>query len=146
MKNVVFWDVTLCDSSENRRFRRIYRLHHQGEKNQRIRYNVSTNAVPNWLIRFNMMIESKDSSETLVLTKVTWRQISEDDSLPASHVQFATKVIFIAFLYIQPPKRCHGIVLNYISTTETLLSDIVCSKFHNFSKCYLMIFVERRKI
>jgi hypothetical protein len=29
MKNVVFWEVILCDSCKNWRFRGRYRLHHQ---------------------------------------------------------------------------------------------------------------------
>jgi hypothetical protein len=38
IKNVIFWNVTLCGSCKNRRFGRRYRLHHQGGKNQRARY------------------------------------------------------------------------------------------------------------
>jgi hypothetical protein len=34
MKNAVFWDVMSCDSCKIRRFRGIYRLQHQGDKNQ----------------------------------------------------------------------------------------------------------------
>jgi hypothetical protein len=44
MKNVVFCNVALCDSSKNRRFRGWYRLRHQGDKNRRARNNVSCNA------------------------------------------------------------------------------------------------------
>jgi hypothetical protein len=33
-KNDVFWDVTLCGSSKNQRFRGMYRLHHQDDKNR----------------------------------------------------------------------------------------------------------------
>jgi hypothetical protein len=43
LKNAVFWDVTQCGSYKNRRFGGSYRLHHQGEKNQRARNNVSCN-------------------------------------------------------------------------------------------------------
>jgi hypothetical protein len=39
-KNVVFWDVTPCGYSNNRRFRGTYRRHHQGDKNRQAR-NVS---------------------------------------------------------------------------------------------------------
>jgi hypothetical protein len=35
MKNAVVWDVTPCGSCKNRRFGRTYRLHHEGEINQR---------------------------------------------------------------------------------------------------------------
>jgi hypothetical protein len=34
MENVIFWDVTPCGYCKNRYFRGMYRLHHQGEKNQ----------------------------------------------------------------------------------------------------------------
>jgi hypothetical protein len=36
MKNTVFWDVALCGSCNNRHFREMYRLHHQGDKNQEL--------------------------------------------------------------------------------------------------------------
>jgi hypothetical protein len=36
MKNVVFWDVTLCGFCMNRRFGGMYRLHHQDDKNGEI--------------------------------------------------------------------------------------------------------------
>jgi hypothetical protein len=42
MKNAVFWDVIMCDSSKNRLFGGTYRLNHQGGKNRRFR-NVSSN-------------------------------------------------------------------------------------------------------
>jgi hypothetical protein len=32
MKNAIFWDVALCISCANRRFRGTYRLHLQGRK------------------------------------------------------------------------------------------------------------------
>jgi hypothetical protein len=35
MNNVAFWDVTPCDSCKNRLFGGTYRLHLQGESNQR---------------------------------------------------------------------------------------------------------------
>jgi hypothetical protein len=41
LKNGAFWDVTLYGSWKNRRFGKMYRLYHQGEKNQRAR-NVSS--------------------------------------------------------------------------------------------------------
>jgi hypothetical protein len=34
MKNVVLWDVTLCDTYKDRRFDGAYRLYHQGNKDQ----------------------------------------------------------------------------------------------------------------
>jgi hypothetical protein len=41
--NAVFWDVTPCGSCKERRFGGTYRLHHQGDMNQRARNNVSCN-------------------------------------------------------------------------------------------------------
>jgi hypothetical protein len=41
VKNVVFWDVMMCGSCENRRFGGTYRLHHQSDKNWQARYNVA---------------------------------------------------------------------------------------------------------
>jgi hypothetical protein len=42
-KNAVFWDITPCGSRKSRRFGGTYRLHHQGEKNERARDYVSSN-------------------------------------------------------------------------------------------------------
>jgi hypothetical protein len=42
-KNAFLRDVTSCGSCNNRRFGRTYRLNHQGENNQRVRNNVSSN-------------------------------------------------------------------------------------------------------
>jgi hypothetical protein len=43
LKDAVFWDGTPCESCTNRSFEGMYRLYHQGEKNQRARNNVSSN-------------------------------------------------------------------------------------------------------
>jgi hypothetical protein len=43
MKNVIFWDVTLCSSCNNRCFGGTYHLHHQGDKNQRAWKKVNSN-------------------------------------------------------------------------------------------------------
>jgi hypothetical protein len=43
MKNAVFWDVKPYGSCKDRRFGETYRIHHQGEKNQRTSNNVSSN-------------------------------------------------------------------------------------------------------
>jgi hypothetical protein len=43
MKNAVFWDLMPCSSCKTRRFGGMYRFHHQDEKNQRARNNVSSN-------------------------------------------------------------------------------------------------------
>jgi hypothetical protein len=92
IKNTVFWDVALCVSCENQRFAGTYLLHHQYEKNQRARNNVSRflrsvlqllvtdNVVPISLILFTLMIEVT-SSETSVLTGATRRYIPEDGIL-----------------------------------------------------------------
>jgi hypothetical protein len=42
MKNAIFWDVMLCGSCKNQRFRGTYHFHHQGDKNWRARNNVSS--------------------------------------------------------------------------------------------------------
>jgi hypothetical protein len=72
MKNAVFLDVTPRGSCENRRFGGICCPHHQGEKIQRVRNNVSSNwqllvtanVVPNSLNLFTLMMEATRSSET----------------------------------------------------------------------------------
>jgi hypothetical protein len=46
VKNAVFWNITKCDSCNNRRFGETYRLHYQGDKNRRGRNNVSSNYQP----------------------------------------------------------------------------------------------------
>jgi hypothetical protein len=43
IKNAVFWDVSPCDSSNNRHFGVTYGLHHQCDKNRRARNKVSSN-------------------------------------------------------------------------------------------------------
>jgi hypothetical protein len=43
VKNAVFWGVTQCGSCKNRRFGGTYRLHHQGDRNWRVRKSVSCN-------------------------------------------------------------------------------------------------------
>jgi hypothetical protein len=43
MKNTIFLDATSCGSCDNRRFGEKCRLLYQGEKNQRVRNNVSSN-------------------------------------------------------------------------------------------------------
>jgi hypothetical protein len=45
-KNAVFWDVTPCGSCKNQRYVGTYRLHHQGDKNRRVRSNIMTNYRP----------------------------------------------------------------------------------------------------
>jgi hypothetical protein len=42
-KNAVNWDVEMCDSYKNRVFGGTHRLHHQGDKNRRIRNKLSSN-------------------------------------------------------------------------------------------------------
>jgi hypothetical protein len=37
MKKAVFWDMTPCDSCKNQFFGGAYRLHHQGDKNRRVK-------------------------------------------------------------------------------------------------------------
>jgi hypothetical protein len=75
LKNAVAWDVTPSVSCENRRFTRMYPLHHQGGKNQRIRNNVSSdkllvtaNVVRSSLTLSILIMEAILSFETLNIT------------------------------------------------------------------------------
>jgi hypothetical protein len=72
MKNVVFWDVTLCGSSKNQRCRGTYRFHHQGARI--VKVPSSQTLVP-------LMMEVICSSESSVLTRTTRRNSPEDDIL-----------------------------------------------------------------
>jgi hypothetical protein len=40
MKKAVFWDMTPCDSYQNRRFGQTYRLHQQDDNNRGFKNNV----------------------------------------------------------------------------------------------------------
>jgi hypothetical protein len=55
MKNAVFWYVTLCDSCKKRQFGGTYRLHHQGDKNQRAKNDVFLPSVPRLLVIANVI-------------------------------------------------------------------------------------------
>jgi hypothetical protein len=75
MKNVVFWDVMPCGSCKNRRVRGTYHLHHQAEKNQGTKNNVSSNLQlkvaaknPILLILSTLMMKAIPSSEMSILT------------------------------------------------------------------------------
>jgi hypothetical protein len=70
----------------------IYRLHHQGEENQRARNNViflrsalqlliTADVLPKSPIFSTLKKEAKNSSDTSVLTEATWRHIPEDGIL-----------------------------------------------------------------
>jgi hypothetical protein len=90
MKSAIFWDVTLCGSCKNQRFKGMYRLHHQGDKNQRAT-NVSSRAakarcmlqllvtanISSLLILVTLLMEAIHSSEISVLTRATPCNIRE---------------------------------------------------------------------
>jgi hypothetical protein len=87
MKNAVFSDVTPCGSCKNRCFGGTYRLHHQGDKNQKDKNNVSckgqpqlhsvlrllvtANFVPSSPTTVTLTMEVIRSYETSVLTRAT---------------------------------------------------------------------------
>jgi hypothetical protein len=60
MKNVVFLDVTPCDSCKNRSLGGTYSLHHQGYKNRR---KGTTLTVTSNRILVTLMMEEIRSSE-----------------------------------------------------------------------------------
>jgi hypothetical protein len=84
MKNAVFWDVTYCGSCKNRYFGGSYRLHPQGENNQRnvilrsvVQLLATANVVPSSLFLSTLMLEAIRSSEASILTTARWRNISD---------------------------------------------------------------------
>jgi hypothetical protein len=87
MKNAVFWDVAPCRSYVNRHFGGTYRLHLQGRKirHQCFRLVVQSAATcSRWFFArgfSTLKMEAICSSEMLVHTRCTRRQISEDGIL-----------------------------------------------------------------
>jgi hypothetical protein len=108
LKNSVFWDVTPCGSCKNRRLGGNHLLHHQGEKNQRDRSNVSSifrrvhqllvivNVICSPMILFTLIIEAISSSETSVLTRATKNHIAKEVNL---HTTFSLNKEKCAYLY-----------------------------------------------
>jgi hypothetical protein len=93
MKSVVFWDVKPRGFCNSRRFEGKYLLHHQSDKNQRAKNNVSSNNNRSMLrkkmlcygptspILVTLMMEEILSYETSDLTRATRRNIPEDGVL-----------------------------------------------------------------
>jgi hypothetical protein len=76
-----FWDVAPFGSCWNCRYGGRYRLHLQGRKNKQTWSNVSSlvtaNIVPSLLVLSTLKMGSTCSAEPSVLTRSTWRHISE---------------------------------------------------------------------
>jgi hypothetical protein len=66
LKNAVYWNVTPCGSCKSRSVLRLL---------------VTANVVPTSLTLVTLMIEAIYSSETSVLTRSAWRNITEDGIL-----------------------------------------------------------------
>jgi hypothetical protein len=84
MKNGVFWDVTPCGSSKNRRFGGTYCLHHQVDNTILKYYSISSqlaSVIPSTMILATLIMEAVNSSETSVLTRTTRRNIAKDGIL-----------------------------------------------------------------
>jgi hypothetical protein len=81
MKNIVFWDVRPSGFCKKRRFGATYHLYHQTIIHRVLRLLVIANVVLSSPIIVILMIEALSSSETLVLTRDTRRNISEDDTI-----------------------------------------------------------------
>jgi hypothetical protein len=78
MKNAVLLDVTPCGSCENRYVGETYRIHHQGEKNQRAtELTVTANVVPSWLILFTLIMQTIVPPKRPFLQEATRRHIPE---------------------------------------------------------------------
>jgi hypothetical protein len=126
MKNAVFWDVTVCGSCNNRRFGGTHRLHQQGDKNRRVRNNVSNrrtlrrnamhffvlfrrvrrllvtaNVAPSSPIFVTLTMVEIRSSETSVPTRATRRNISEDVILH-SHRRENLKSYILYLVLVSP--------------------------------------------
>jgi hypothetical protein len=71
MKNVIFWDVTLCGCCKSRRLEACCML----------LLLVTANVVPSSPILVTLMMEAMRPSETSVRTRITQRNIQEDGIL-----------------------------------------------------------------
>jgi hypothetical protein len=79
IKNVVFCDEAPCGCHKNQRFGGTYRtISGTGISELRTILLDTAKAVCSSLFLFNMMMEAISSYETLVLTRVTRRRISEN--------------------------------------------------------------------
>jgi hypothetical protein len=107
MKNAVFGDVKPCGCCKNRRFGGTHCLHHQGDKNQRVNWQLKpivlrcvlrlldTANVSSSPILVTLMIRRSDPSD---FTRATRRNIPEDGILLLSSNIFPCSFC------------CHGII------------------------------------
>jgi hypothetical protein len=88
MKNAIFWDFMPCGSCKNQHFRGISTFIIRVTRTvflRSMRWLLVTANIHSSPILVTLMMEALNSSETLALTRTTWRNIPEDDILHSYH-------------------------------------------------------------